>query len=186
MSAVSLILSLPWFFPLYPRLSLSVSFFLWLLYCYQHQVRNVPVIDAHQCTASDRSRQHEKRSCWNKYICNEEKGGRQMACQFVFVKGWAGVALTYRSIMELLLLMSFRGVYTRHDTSPPAQSLWRGTKLARCPVFFIIENGFVQRRLQVTPAVFMGEIACHFCHWLFKGKRYKLELPSWAFQQQFL
>lgn len=31
-------------------------------------------VDAHQCAASDRSRQHEKRGCWNKYICNEAKG----------------------------------------------------------------------------------------------------------------
>lgn len=94
-------------------LSVSPSFFPCLLYCYQ--VRNVPVIDAHQCTASDRSRQHEKRSCWNKYICNEGKRVCQMVCQFVFVKGCARVALTYRSIMELLL-KSFGWVYTWHHT----------------------------------------------------------------------
>lgn len=95
----------------------SLLFSFCLLCCYQQQVRNVPVIDAHQCTASDRSRQHEKRSFWNKYICNEGKRGRQMACQFVFVKGWNGVTLTYRSIIEPLL-KSFGGVYSRRHTFP--------------------------------------------------------------------
>lgn len=95
----------------------SLLFSFCLLCCYQQQVRNVPVIDAHQCTASDRSRQHEKRSFWNKYICNEGKRGCQMTCQFVFVKGWNGVTLTYRSIIEPLL-KSFGGVYSRRHTFP--------------------------------------------------------------------
>lgn len=33
--------------------------------------QNCSVVDAHQRSASDRSRQHERRGCWNKYICNE-------------------------------------------------------------------------------------------------------------------
>lgn len=71
------------------------------------------------------------------------KGGRQMACQFVFVKGCAWVALTYRSIM-VPLLKSFRGAYSRHRTFPPARSLHGGTRLASCSIFFIIENCLVR------------------------------------------
>lgn len=90
------------FWPLNTFLSVSVSVVLYLArlfhppplfilrspYC--HQVRNVPVIDAHQCTASDRSRQHEKRSCWNKYICNEGKGAAKWLANLCLSKAERG------------------------------------------------------------------------------------------------
>lgn len=97
------------FWPLSPFLSVSVSVVLYLgrlfhpspsifsplplfilhsPYC--HQVRNVPVIDAHQCTASDRSRQHEKRSRWNKYICNEGKGAAKWLANLCLSKAERG------------------------------------------------------------------------------------------------
>lgn len=73
------------FYSVYTLVISSLCLFLWLRWS-----QKCSGVDAHQCAASDRSRQHEKRGCWNKYICNEAKGASKWVANLCLSKAECG------------------------------------------------------------------------------------------------